>query len=268
MSSKKDCITIIPVYKALEVNDIIAIRQAINMTLGIDVVFIMPESFITDESFIDFVNIPIERFEDSFFANILGYNRLMLNVDFYRRFSDYKYMLVHQTDAFLFKPELQYWCDKDYDYIGAPWLKPHKLKKAKFHSFLLNVCPWIFSHQRKMQIRYYNNVGNGGLSLRKIETFINILESENTQSTLSIYLANQISGIVAYNEDIFWGLEGPMLHNNFKKPDWHEAMYFALEKCPTYAYNLMNKQLPFGCHAPLTHEFEFWQDYIPFTKSK
>lgn len=65
---------------------------------------------------------------------------------------------------------------------------------------------------------------------------------------------------------MFWAIEVPMLHNNFKKPAWYEAIYFAIENCPTFAYNHMNKQLPFGCHAPLIHEFEFWKDHIPITK--
>lgn len=268
MLQSKECIVIIPVYKQLSQNDKIAVNQAIKMTEGSDIVFIMPDNFIQDESFEAFRHIRIERFNDIFFANILGYNRLMLNIDFYKRFDSYKYMLIHQTDVYLFKPELLYWCKTNYDYIGAPWLYPNKLIKRKYHSFLINKCPWMLSHIRRRQIRHYNNVGNGGLSLRKIDTFIKILESNDTKSILDFYLEKQKFGIVAYNEDVFWSLEGPRLYNNFTKPDWQEAIYFSIEKKPAYAYNLMGKQLPFGCHAPLVFEFDFWKDHLPFSNPK
>ena len=66
-----------------------------------------------------------------------------------------------------------------------------------------------------------------------------------------------------YNEDIFWSFEGPRLYKKFRKPDWREAMYFAVEFHPSFAYNEMDSQLPFGCHAPKDHEPEFWKNYIP-----
>lgn len=148
MSHKKECIVIIPVYKALDDIDKASIRQAVKMTHGTDITFIMPNSFKLDDSFNEFKDIGIERFDNSYFANILGYNKLMLDVTFYKRFISYKYMLIHQTDVFLFKDELQYWCSRGYDYIGAPWLYPKKLIKSPYHNFVLNKCPWIMSHRR------------------------------------------------------------------------------------------------------------------------
>lgn len=266
MSNEKDCIIVIPVYKALGMNDKAVINQAMAMTPGIDKVFIMPQSFIPDNSFNDFTDLGVERFDDHFFAGILGYNRLMFSIDFYKRFSDYRFMLIHQTDAFLFKPDLQHWCDKNYDYIGAPWLRPHKLKLAKIYSFLLIVSPWVYSDHRRKKIRHYNNVGNGGLSLRKIETFIKILEFSGTQNILNSYLEKQVSGDSIYNEDVFWSLEGPRLYKNFRKPHWREALYFSLEMYPSFGYDLMDQQLPFGCHAPFVHGAEFWKDHLPFGK--
>ncbi|SCD21348.1 GT_2_WfgS_like [Proteiniphilum saccharofermentans] len=235
------------------------------MTQGIDKVFVMPENFVIDESFSGFADIPVERFPDYFFTSISGYNRLMLDVDFYRRFSGYKYMLIHQTDAFLFKPDLQYWCSKNYDYIGAPWLAPRKIKKAELYAFVLAVCPWIYSDSKRRSVKLYNNIGNGGLSLRKIGTFIKILESAKVQMILNTYLEKQVSGTL-YNEDIFWSFEGRRLYKKFNKPDWREAMYFSTELHPSFAYNLMHKQLPFGCHAPFVYEPEFWKDHIPFVQ--
>jgi hypothetical protein len=35
-----------------------------------------------------------------------------LSASFYERFLDTKYILIYQLDAFVFKDELQEWCDK------------------------------------------------------------------------------------------------------------------------------------------------------------
>ena len=48
---------------------------------------------------------------------------LMLSPFFYESFLDFKYVLIHQLDVFIFKDELNYWCNQNYDYIGAPWFK-------------------------------------------------------------------------------------------------------------------------------------------------
>lgn len=266
MIDKKECIVLIPIYKRLEFNDREALYRLLEMTSSIDKVFISPENFTMDDSFHGFEEVSVERFDDSFFADIIGYNRLMLDVNFYRRFRNYKYMLIHQLDVFLFKPELPYWCYKNYDYIGAPWLRPHKIKIAKFLLSIIHVCPWICTERMRKRLEHYNNVGNGGLSLRRIETFIKILESSTTTRILNNYLRKQALKDSSYNEDVFWSLEGPRLYQGFHKPDWQEAIYFAIENKPSFAYNRMNNQLPFGCHKPVKHEPDFWKDHISFVR--
>jgi|SRR5690554_1427810 len=264
MPDKKECIVLIPVYEPIKGSDRNTIKQAVAMTPGMDKAFIVPRSFTMDENFADFENFRVERFDDSFFANIRGYNRLMLDVNFYRRFNGYKYMLIHQLDVYLFKPDLLYWCSKDYDYIGAPWLKPLKLNKARFYSILLKLIPLLCLKRLRNRIEHYNNVGNGGLSLRKTETFVQILESTGIPDVLNSYFKRQAFNDSLYNEDVFWSLEGPRLYEKFRKPEWREAICFSVEKHPSFAFSLMSSQLPFGCHKPVVHEPEFWEKHIPF----
>jgi hypothetical protein len=71
-------------------------------------------------------NISVESFPKRYFENIEGYNELLLSASFYERFLDTKYILIYQLDAFFFKDELQEWCDRGYDYIGAPWITTQK----------------------------------------------------------------------------------------------------------------------------------------------
>ena len=264
MTDKNECIVLIPVYKRLEFNDRETLFRLLEMTSNIDKVFILPENFMMDDSFNGFEEVSVERFENAFFADIIGYNRLMLDVNFYRRFSSYKYMLIHQLDVFLFKSELLYWCRKNYDYIGAPWLRAHKIKMAKFFLPIINRCPWVCTKRLKNRLEHYNNVGNGGLSLRRIETFVKILESPNSSPTLNNYLKKQTSKNSSFNEDMFWSLEGPRLYQGFQKPYWQEAIHFSIENNPSFAYAWMNNQLPSGCHKPLSHQPEFWKDHISF----
>lgn len=53
----------------------------------------------------------------------MGYNRLMLSEDLYSAFSNYEYILICQSDAYIFRDELKEWCEAGYDYVGAPWLR-------------------------------------------------------------------------------------------------------------------------------------------------
>lgn len=73
----------------------------------------------------------------------------------YKAFAKYEYMLIAQLDAVCFRDDLDEWCGKDYDYVGAPWchLCKHVCRTDQYRS------------EEKL-------VGNGGLSLRKIQTFL------------------------------------------------------------------------------------------------
>jgi len=63
------------------------------------------------------------RFNNKFFQGIAGYNKLMMSVNFYETFSSFRYILIHQLDAFVFRDELLHWCHQNYDYVGAPWIE-------------------------------------------------------------------------------------------------------------------------------------------------
>src|SRR5262249_41021730 len=97
------------------------------------------------------------RYIDPYWTtNIHAYNRLLKRPLLYRMFSSYEFILVHQLDAFVFRDELSDWCQKGFDYVGAPW----------FDGF--GACtedsPFI-------------GVGNGGLSLRNTKSALRVLRS-------------------------------------------------------------------------------------------
>lgn len=195
-------------------------------------------------------------FSKSFFEGIDGYNKLMKSKEFYSSFtSSYQYILIYQLDAFVFRDELEYWCNQGYDYIGAPWITSDGEKPT-------DIGLW--------------KVGNGGLSLRKISYCMKVLNWKGPVLTYNYYRKwkylpyilgwkNNISYFRRsnMNEDLlFSGFLSPTyLHPYLPTPE--KAACFAFEKFPSYLFHLCNNQLPFGCHAFLKSEYEeFWKKYI------
>ncbi|MBB6111220.1 hypothetical protein HDF23_003988 [Mucilaginibacter lappiensis] len=201
----------------------------------------------------------VESFDDSYFKDIQGYNALMLSDIFYSRFLKYKYILIHQLDAFVFKDELNYWCDQGFDYIGAPWMReydyPNSFKalkrKIKYYFYRrFNVQENNFPSDKQLE----NQVGNGGFSLRRVQVFHDLCV--NKQKMIQIYL-NQNNH--TFNEDVFWSIEVNRKRRILKIPRWKAGLKFSIELAPERAMRLNNNQLPFGCHA-WDKYLDFWRD--------
>mgnify|MGYP003397617664 FL=1 len=173
---------------------------------------------------------------------IMGYNRMCLSTDFYRLFIDTDYILICQTDAWVFRDELEEWCCKDYDYIGGIWWRKGFWSLPFFRIF--------FPKNRKL----YGKVGNGGFSLRRVESHLR--ETERLKKRIDYYLSKKHH---MYSEDIFWAVEP----KSFKYPDMVTATKFAFDNHPDRCWNLINK-LPFACHGwTKPNRRKFWEQYIP-----
>lgn len=202
----------------------------------------------------------VERFQPRFFDGIKGYNLLMLDKAFYQRFAEYKYMLIYQLDAWVFRDELEDWCNMGYDYIGAPWLEEDS--DGRLH---------------------FAGVGNGGFSLRRVQHFIEVLSHKGpvrTADQLNIppTIKNRIYKFLyslGYQNTISYYKKDPTLFEDIflsiflsntklcaKMPSPEEAGFFAFEKYPSLLFS-KNGQLPFGCHAWRKYEYEtFWHQFV------
>ena len=115
-----------------------------------------------------------ENFDDAFFTDIHAYNTLMLSPEFYERFTAYRYILIAQLDTYIFRDELQAWCARGYDYVGAPWIV-----RDIYRHPLMRLCSAIKKRyceatgKPNSQVTG-NKVGNGGLSLRKVESHLRV----------------------------------------------------------------------------------------------
>ena len=203
----------------------------------------------------------IALYPDKFFSSIKGYNKLLMSNFFYKSFSDYEYILILQADALVFSDVLDSWCDRNYSYVGAPW--------------------FVGIEQPERPLSFLG-VGNGGLSLRKVEDHIRVLSSprympnflpDNIKQPISIKLFRWFIHhfIYAYNfypffpkrnEDFFWGLFVPRYCGFFTVPSAEDAVSFSFEAEPSYLYKLNQNQLPFGCHAWEKYDVDFWRQVL------
>jgi hypothetical protein len=251
-------VIVIPFYRdSLSAYEIIALKQCQRILTAYSIVAVKPASLTLPDAACAFSFNSEESFSDDYFESIAGYNRLLLSTEFYDRFIAYEYMLVYQLDAFVFKDELAYWCSQDIDYIGAPWIRRKndsilKVWELQIKSYLYT----RFNVKRKgvpSSRQFINKIGNGGLSLRRIEKFRNL--TIKMQPQINYYLSNTAH---QYNEDMFWSIEVNRKKTLLNIPSWQTGLKFAFEFAPERALNINNQELPFGCHAWDRH-VTFWR---------
>lgn len=185
---------------------------------------------------------------------IQGYNSMMLDKGFYDLFADCEYILICHTDAWIFRDELDYWCRRGYDCVAAPWVRrpvydlPVISTFAKWHRKV--------SERRNKMTRadLYGKVGNGGLSLRRVDAFATAC----TEYAAEAEHFRRESGHL-FNEDVFWAT----VPQKFIYPSQDEALAFAFDTHPAYCYKVRGGQLPFGCHAWSKPRYrKFWDKII------
>ena len=252
----------VPMYKeTMTPLEQISFRQLRNILGHYRTVVIKPASLNINRLLAENPNITAESFDDSYFKGVSGYNRLMMSEELYRRFEDSEYILVYQLDAYVFRDELKAWCDRGYDYIGAPWLpRPiHKFPLMRLSSWIKKVyCEKIGKPDNNM-IRF--KVGNGGFSLRKTASHLKAVTE--LRKMIEFYSANSDSDTV-YNEDVFFSIEVNRHGMGFTYPEWEEALGFSFDIHPETCYRQNGYKLPFGCHGWSKWKTrKFWSPFIP-----
>jgi Protein of unknown function (DUF5672) len=192
------------------------------------------------------------RLDDRHFRTHRDYSWLMLSAGFYRRFERYEFVLVHQLDCGVFSDELPRWCGEGWDYVGAPWVR----RGADGRPF-------------------FAGVGNGGLSLRRVESFLRVLATRRPGAAAARHVLEVAHRVVRepsrarqlvrdryVYEDKFWSQEAPRLDPGFRIPPAETAVAFAFESEPRFCFEQNGGRLPFGCHKWRAHDPEFWQPYL------
>jgi hypothetical protein len=245
---------VIPIYKQqLSDNEAISLKQCLSVLKKHPIIFVGPNKLNPDayKSICADAGFNLLTFDDSYFESIAGYNQLMLSPSFYKSFFAYKFILIYQLDAYVFKDELTYWCNKNYDFIGAPHMRHDNLEGEmqflKGYAKFINFINDIF--KTKHQI---SNVGNGGFSLRKTKACYWLLK----------ILKGKVKAWGTHNEDGFFKYWGNVFYPFFKLPTDGVALRFSIEESPLLSLKKLNGELPFGCHAFEKHEWETWKPLI------
>jgi len=266
---------VIPLYKVKpSADELISLCQCFKVLNSYNIIFVVPYNFKIKE-YLLFTNHEIKEFPCQYFDSIDGYNNLLKSSKFYFSFIKYKYILIYQLDAFVFKNDLSTWLSKGYDFVGAPWF--NGFNKITTDKIIIGV-------------------GNGGFSLRNTKKAIIILRRLYLLRLLNKYLFNNklseflshkrvslISKFIMYlfsinnvhihlkylltntsaNEDGFWSIWVNSTFSDFKVASINEAMKFSFEVNPSLLYQMNNNELPFGCHAWRKYEFDnFWSKFI------
>lgn len=219
----------IPVYqKKLSFLEEVSLQQVKNILGKYKIVFIAPNGL--DCAYME--GYEVVRFSNDFFCSRETYSELLMNEEFYEKFISYKYLLIYQLDAFVFKDELDLFCNMNFDYIGAP----------------LKGGDWGVFH-----------VGNGGLSLRNIRKSLYMAKQKNRIKEKMLKLMDY----EYFAEDLFFSYCGYASDLDYKVPTPRLATRFAVQR--NYAHGLLRIKkhgLPFGCHYWHKLNYYFWKPYI------
>ena len=258
---------VIPIYTLnLDDTELLALRQCFKVLGGHDIAIIKPRSL--DLSPLNRIiggtpRYRVEAFDDSYFAGREGYNRLMLSTELYERFLSSQYIFIHQTDVYVFRDELESWCQRGYDYIGAPWLPA--IGDVSGYNLIRRAIYLIRRGLGKFKptchaINLKYKVGNGGCSLRHTR---HLYEASLKMTELLTRAANGSSNS-EYFEDVVWSVrvneEQP---GTLSIAPCEEAVCFSVESHPSMAMRLSGGRLPMATHAfARRRNRSFWKQYI------
>jgi Protein of unknown function (DUF5672) len=262
-------IVVIPIYRLTpSENELKSLMQCIEVLGSRPICFFCSHDF--DTSFYEELclnnNIIFrkETFDSKYFISKEGYNDLCLEKKFYTRFRSYEFILIYQLDAWIFRDDLDFWCNQKYDYLGAPF-------PIDFNASDENVV--------------FSVVGNGGFSLRRVKVIISALSGKNYVYNWSqlvekyaerakknpFYWLYCILRFMGYRnviprkgkwEDDFFSQIG-IYNGEICLPTANEALRFSFEYKPSAAFKQNGNELPMGCHGWDWIEYEeFWKNYI------
>ena len=271
-NQKKRAAIVTPQHRfPLRHDEMISLEQMRRHLSGFDRFLICPESSNPELPEFKLIRVP-----DLVLSSEWHYNQHLLERSFYEQFVEYDYILIYQLDCLIFSSDLLSWCDKSWDYVGAPW----------FHHYANDATDGFWA------------VGNGGLSLRHVRSHIEVLTSrrrawsprelaektsrlKNHPRLRSLFCAiKKIAHQFGYknprvteflkeysrnpqlHEDLFWSHEARRFKPDFVVPMPEDALPFAFECVPQYCFEANRQKLPFGCHAWPKFDRGFWERHL------
>jgi hypothetical protein len=231
-------LVVVPIYKP-ELNDLerLSLTYSLSKLSSRQVEFFGPAGLPMGYYTRHFPQVGFRAFDEGFFKSIKTYSQLLLRADFYQNYQPFDFILLLQPDALVLRDDVSYWTSQPFDYLGAPWLTPWKLR--------VNVARFAGANERHIEVQ----VGNGGLSLRRISAVLDLFDSFGDVAK------------VAYDkglaEDMFFGIAG-VLAENFRVPDCATASRFSMEFYPRDLIAINGGVTPMAGHDCWNQDAAFW----------
>jgi hypothetical protein len=245
--------------------ELISLRQCVRILGTHPMTFICPEG-MDSAWYRTFVpEIPIEHVDARWMSSFAMFQAFKISPFLYEKYEDYDYILFYEPDAFVFSDMLEAWCDRDFDYVGAPWVK---------------------ESGESTSIRMIGG-GNGGFSLRKVASHARVAKKFEIEQFLfrgyRRHSLDKLRFILAEAcrllgngekrrhyigpwspplEDFFWGFTAPKRDPSFRVAPPELALSFSFEVMPRRLYEINAHRLPFGCHAWFRYDLAFWRPFI------
>lgn len=258
---KKDICIIVPMHKTkLSGLEEVSFQRIVKKFSSRKIFIICPQNVAADLSQLasPYPNMEVKVFDDKYFGKIIRHNNLLLSLEFYTAFDDYKYLLICHLDVMVIKDELDFWMNQSYDVVGAPILE---------------------GYHNDTTGKIKPKGSNGGYSLRNIKSCIKVLSSNNLyyNKLSSLWEMEKIwywklfrllrDGIIhnynifnlkpRINEDMFWSVIAPDKFSWFKACPPQEALSFAFDANPKALYKLNNEKPPMAIHAWWRYDKDF-----------
>lgn len=149
------------------------VTRSLKATTNLPHWLVAPDSLDTTWYEQHFPDLRITRFPDQYFQSSQTYSRLLIDPAFYRPFEAHEFITICQTDAVLIDNPARVNMD-NVDYLGAPWNPPLSFLKIGKRLYVTS----NFGHGNESRlVRLLGktiHVGNGGLSIRRITTHIEV----------------------------------------------------------------------------------------------
>ncbi len=185
-------------------------------------------------------------------ASISAYNKLMISPFIFNALNAHSHILIHEPDSIVLKNDLHYWCEQDFDYIGAPWFASDLADDFQFKA-----------------------TGNFGLSLIKTNTANTLFADNPRWFSVSMIVRDLLRGLRGQKDafkralksmgssgrlsgahhlyldhcDIFWSYLVPKVAPHLRIAPPEKAIFFSWEKHPQKCLTICKGKLPFGIHA-------------------
>ena len=262
----------------LSPDEVVSMAQLRKHLDGYDKYFLVPEN----------VEVNIDGFKSTpldckHFGSAANHNRMLYRTDFWEKFADYEFVMMYHLDALVFSDQLEEWCGRGIDFIGAPFL-------------VCDSSPWAKEER----------VGNGGFALYRVPSVLKVLWRRYAadpskywedhcwkllefqasilrplraavpswlkgKATASLRQQLQKMDHIEVNErgnDLFWAYEATKYLPEFRIGTVDEGLAFAFETEPAACFKRTCGKLPFGCHAWGRYDREFWEKHLGSSQTK